>query len=135
MLQHRQGRHEPMPQIPASGLAPNSFSQGPAPTVSATSHAGTGATATFFGTGANDNAGVIQLNTGTGTTLGSQVTLVFASPFPANSVVITPFNTLAAGVATEIFAGLLGTPASEFIIFSTAPLAENTTYEWNYQVL
>lgn len=140
MLQHRQGHHEGAPQLPQSGLAPNSFTEGAAPTLTPDAAAGVGATAAFGGSGvADDNSGVVTLTPEGAPAAGSQLTVTFASPFPARAVVLTPANAAAAGVAADIFAGLVypigSTDAVDFVIGSTAALVAGTTYAWNYIVL
>lgn len=106
------------------------YAVGTVPTVAAGAQAGTGATVSL--TQGDDQAGVLQINTGTGASGGAIATVTYGStslPRTPKSVILTPANTGATSIGL-----LVTTPtATGFAVSATGP-ASSTTYFVNYAV-
>jgi hypothetical protein len=117
---------------PGTVVGPNAATTGLAPVVTLGSDAGgAGASASLLqGT---DNAGLVQLTTGTGAAAGQQLVLTFSVPYssPPN-VVLFPANANTPPLATVISAVA---STIRVAIVSISPLATGTLYQWYYIVL
>ena len=105
---------------------------GTLPQINPNLSAGVGASA-VLSTGSTDISGNITLTTGTTTSLGSMLNLVFTSPYKITPIVIiTPNNSLTG--SSNLGAYVSETTTGFSLNFTKAPIS-NSTYSWNYVVI
>lgn len=110
--------------ILGSHLATN----GPVPARSNGSALGTGGSSSVSG---NDASGTVNVNTGTGTSVGCFATIIFNAPFSSTpSVLITPVGDAAASVQYYI-----NRSASNFSICTTNPAPAGRSFAFDYFVI
>jgi hypothetical protein len=123
-------------QVPnASNLGPNVLSSGPTPSVVPGAATGVGAT-TVMAAGSNDNAGRVDVTTGTGSGAGDYAVVTFATPYLSapKAVVVGGANV---NVPNDIlpYVPLSSLSANGFTIATPDPGVDSTLFQLYYIVV
>lgn len=112
----------------------NIVSTGNAPSVSPSTAAGTGATASLSGTG---TCGLLTLTTGTGPTTGKVASIFWSGDKPSANyaVILTAANAAAVTGLSRLYIDQSAATTSAAALTASVALAASTTYKFYYSVL